>query len=136
MTTTCLDGYQEGTVYINPSSGAATYKSGFMDKTNGTAFGYYNNTLNETGWGILELYSQCAACRDTDAMFAAGFLEGVLTARYTTSLICFCWLQLQEHAQKLSVPRECKVMTYELEPGFVIHEFFTLLSLKIVDVPT
>jgi Phospholipase B len=82
-----LDGYQEGTVYINPTSGAATCKLGTMDKVNGTAFGYYNNTLNQTGWGILELHSQCEACRNTDVMFAAGFLEGVLTARYALKVV-------------------------------------------------
>jgi hypothetical protein len=87
VTTTCSDGYQEGTVYINPASGAATYKPGFMDKVNGTAFGYYNNTLNETGWGILELHTKCAECRNTDTMFAAGFLEGILTAEYVLLIV-------------------------------------------------
>jgi len=81
---TCLlsDEYQEGTVYVDPVSGAATFKAGVIDKHNGTAYGYYNNTLTKTGWGILELSAECATCKNTDVMFAAGFLEGVFTASY------------------------------------------------------
>jgi hypothetical protein len=57
-------------------------RRGVMDKTDGTAYGYYNNTLNETGWGILELTARCRTCKNTDIMFAAGYLEGILTAKY------------------------------------------------------
>ena len=75
-----VDGYQEGTIYVDPVSGTATFKAGIMDKVNGTAYGYYNNTLDVTGWGILELHAECSTCKNTDIMFAAGFLEGVFTA--------------------------------------------------------
>jgi len=75
------DGYQQGTVYIDSLSGAASCKLGLMDKQNGTAYGFYNNTLNVTGWGILELHAHSTTINNTDIMFAAGFLEGVLTAR-------------------------------------------------------
>lgn len=52
-----------------------------FDET-GHAYGYYNNTVQSTGWGILEIkagYSSQAISNE-DLMCAAGFLEGYLTA--------------------------------------------------------
>ena len=58
-----------------------------MDKVNGVAYGFYNNTLNETGWGVLEIHSAGgsmappgAPATNEQAMYAAGLLEGWLTA--------------------------------------------------------
>ncbi|ELV10131.1 Phospholipase B-like 1 [Tupaia chinensis] len=52
-----------------------------MDK-NGDAYGFYNNSMNTTGWGILEIragYGSQALSNEI-IMFVAGFLEGYLTA--------------------------------------------------------
>lgn len=75
------DDYQEGTVYFDGTSGKFSFKPGVMDK-NGVAYGYYNNTLNATGWGVLEIKANCRhQCNNSVAMYAAGFLEGIFTAR-------------------------------------------------------
>lgn len=76
------DGYQEGTVYYDGTSGKFSFKLGIMDKK-GVAYGNYNNTLNATGWGILEIKAECnqVQCNNSIIMYAAGFLEGVLTSR-------------------------------------------------------
>jgi hypothetical protein len=76
-----LTEYQECTVYIDPLTSAVSYKFGAMDKLHGTASGYFNNTLNVTGWSLLEVQTTGRQVKNTDLMFAAGFLEGVLTAR-------------------------------------------------------
>ena len=76
--------YVEGTVYIDAETGEVSYKPGVMDRVNGTAYGYYNNTLNETGWALLEIQTKQGSISGTinsQLMFAAGYLEGVLTAR-------------------------------------------------------
>ena len=74
--------YIEGTVYIDAETGEVTYKPGVMDTLNGTAYGYYNNTLNETGWSVLEIRTARGGFYMNDKlMFAAGYLEGLFTAR-------------------------------------------------------
>ena len=56
-----------------------------MDFDRGTAVGTYNDTLEETGWGILDIASGYGAeTADVDIMYAAGYLEGYLTARSVT----------------------------------------------------
>jgi len=53
-----------------------------MDQEKGTAVGYYNNTMNETEWAVLEIQTRLDDSVDNkQLMYAAGFLEGVLTAR-------------------------------------------------------
>lgn len=49
---------------------------------NGDAYGYYNNTVQSTGWGILEIKAGYGrqSISNEDLMYAAGFLEGYLTA--------------------------------------------------------
>lgn len=52
-----------------------------LDK-NGDAYGFYNNSVNTTGWGILEVragYGSQSLSNEV-IMFVAGFLEGYLTA--------------------------------------------------------
>ncbi|KAM6436702.1 phospholipase B-like 1 [Liasis olivaceus] len=52
-----------------------------LDK-NGDAYGYYNDTVQSTGWGILEIkagYGNQPISNEI-LMYAAGFLEGYLTA--------------------------------------------------------
>ena len=59
-----------------------------MDKARGVAYGFYNNTLNKTGWGVLEVHAggcgrggNKAKCTDVQSTYAAGMLEGILTAK-------------------------------------------------------
>ena len=79
----CLTAHcAKGTVYIDAETGEVSYKPGVMDQVHGTAYGYYNNTLNETGWAVLEIRTaQGRVAINNQLMFAAGYLEGVLTAR-------------------------------------------------------
>jgi len=72
----------QGTVYIDPETGEVSYKPGVIDRARGTAYGCYNNTLNETGWGVLEIQTaQGSVAINNQLMYAAGYLEGVFTAR-------------------------------------------------------
>ena len=72
--------YKKGTVYVDRETGEVSYKPDVMDRVHGTAYGYYNNTLNKTGWAVLEIQTSTQAV-NIPLMFAAGYLEGVLTAR-------------------------------------------------------
>ena len=68
-------------MYINPETGA-NYEPNVMDREYGTAYGYYNNSLNETGFSVLEIQTRMDDVTDNKLlMYAAGYLEGVLTAR-------------------------------------------------------
>ena len=72
----------KGTVHIDPETGAASYEPNVMDREHGTAYGYYDNSLNETGFSVLEIQTQLGDLTDDkQLMYAAGYLEGVLTAR-------------------------------------------------------
>ena len=70
-------------MYVDAETGEVSYKTGVMDSVKGTAYGYYKNSLNETGWSILEIQTndQGRGDFDTKLMYAAGYLEGRLTAR-------------------------------------------------------
>jgi len=80
-----LTEYTDATVYIDGQTGAVSYKTGIIDALNGTAYGYYQNSLNETGWSVLEIqttpHSEYQGNTNTMLMYAAGYLEGRLTAR-------------------------------------------------------
>ncbi|XP_074649153.1 phospholipase B-like 1 [Tubulanus polymorphus] len=72
--------YQSGTVYITKDK-QAKFVPGKLDKVNGAAYGIYNDTLSTTGWGVLDIKAGYATA-DIDnnlLMYAAGYLEGVLT---------------------------------------------------------
>ncbi|KAI0219164.1 Phospholipase B-like 1 [Lamellibrachia satsuma] len=72
--------YAQGSVYMK--NGVAHYVAGQMDKKYAAAYGRYNNTLMETGWGLLEIKAGYGALtKNQDLMYAAGFLEGIFTAR-------------------------------------------------------
>jgi len=74
--------YMQGTVYINPRTGAAAFRRHVIDREYGVAYGYYNNTINETGLAVLEIQTRRNdSISNERLMYAAGFLEGVLTAR-------------------------------------------------------
>ena len=75
----------KATVYFDEKTGNVTYKLGVMDRKHGTAYGYFDNTLNDTGWDVLEIQTKqpekFSATANENLMFAAGYLEGVLTAK-------------------------------------------------------
>jgi len=78
------DIYKEGTVYYNKADKTFSYKLGVIDKEGGVAYGYYNNTLNQTGWSVMEITAGCKGralvCDDNVAMYGAGLLEGIFSA--------------------------------------------------------
>ncbi|XP_077979884.1 phospholipase B-like 1 [Glandiceps talaboti] len=53
-----------------------------LDKS-ATAYGTYNDTLESTGWGVLNIKAgyEDQKVSDNEAMYAAGYLEGALTAK-------------------------------------------------------
>jgi len=74
--------YVKGTVYIDPETGAASFKPHVMDREHGTAYGYHNRTQNDTGFSVLEIQTRLHDFTDNKKlMFAAGYLEGALTAK-------------------------------------------------------
>lgn len=52
-----------------------------LDK-NGDAYGFYNDSIKTTGWGILEIRAGYGSqtLSNEIIMFTAGYLEGYLTA--------------------------------------------------------
>lgn len=58
-------------------------KEGLIDARGGAAYGFYNDTLLLTGWGVLEVRAGYGDTRQDDetTCFLAGYLEGFLTAR-------------------------------------------------------
>lgn len=73
-------GVYYATAYWMPAEMTVEVKN-IMDK-NGDAYGFYNNSVETTGWGILEIragYGSQALSNEI-IMFVAGFLEGYLTA--------------------------------------------------------
>eukprot|EP00731_Ephydatia_muelleri_P001270 Em0001g1270a len=71
-----------GTVYIS-STGEYTFLPGIEDKLHGAAYGSFNRTINQTGWGVLNIaagyYKTSGTLRDDQILTAAGILEGALT---------------------------------------------------------
>ncbi|XP_001370772.3 phospholipase B-like 1 [Monodelphis domestica] len=75
-------GIHYATVYWNSSTSSAEVKDSL--DPDGDAYGFYNDTIQTTGWGILEIRAGYGANSLTDEiiMFVAGFLEGYLTAQH------------------------------------------------------
>lgn len=72
---------QEATVYWDAARKSVILKEGVVD-TEGGAYGYFNDTLLLTGWGILEICAGHGGISQDDetTFFLAGYLEGYLTA--------------------------------------------------------
>ncbi|KAK2885030.1 phospholipase B-like 1 [Channa argus] len=73
---------QEATVYWDTAQKSVILKEGVME-TDGGAYGYFNDTLLLSGWGILEIcagYGGIITQEDDTTFFLAGYLEGYLTA--------------------------------------------------------
>ncbi|CAK6443646.1 unnamed protein product [Pipistrellus nathusii] len=77
-----LAGVEYATAYWMPTEKTVEIKD-ILDK-NGDAYGFYNDSMNTTGWGILEIragYGSKSLSNDV-IMFLAGFLEGYLTSMH------------------------------------------------------
>ena len=77
-----LADYVEG--YVTLDDGRPHFTMGFLNKS-AAAYGYFNDSLLYTGWSILEIETGSGVA-DNDKMFAAGFLEGVFTAKFVEFL--------------------------------------------------
>ncbi|KAL3967401.1 Rho GTPase-activating protein 20 [Sarotherodon galilaeus] len=72
---------QEATVHWDAAQKSVILKEGLME-TEGGAYGYFNDTLLLSGWGVLEInagYGEVTQ-EDETTFFLAGYLEGYLTA--------------------------------------------------------
>ncbi|XP_009868297.1 PREDICTED: phospholipase B-like, partial [Apaloderma vittatum] len=77
------DGTREiryATVYWNRAAKTLQVRN-TLDRS-GDAYGFYNNSIQTTGWGVLEIRAGYGTqtLSNEDIMYAAGFLEGYLTA--------------------------------------------------------
>ncbi|KAM9716279.1 phospholipase B-like 1 [Menidia menidia] len=72
---------QEATVLWDPAQKRVILKEGVIE-TEGGAYGYFNDTLFLSGWGILEIRAGYGGVQleDETTFFLAGYLEGYLTA--------------------------------------------------------
>uniref|UniRef100_A0AAQ6IM55 Phospholipase B-like n=1 Tax=Anabas testudineus TaxID=64144 RepID=A0AAQ6IM55_ANATE len=73
---------QEATVYWDAAQKSVILKEGVMEPDGG-AYGYFNDTLLLSGWGVLEIcagYGGITTQEDETTFFLAGYLEGYLTA--------------------------------------------------------
>jgi hypothetical protein len=78
----CLSELTAATAYWDPTQKTVRLKEGTLEPT-GDAYGYLNDTLLTTGWGVLEIragYGQSLQPDDI-TFFLAGYLEGYLTAQ-------------------------------------------------------
>ena len=72
-------------MYYDSNTDEYSIQLGKIDCTNGIACGYFDDTLNSTGWGVLEIkidYSSSkskTSATDYNRMYAAGMLEGYLS---------------------------------------------------------
>ncbi|KAM9425887.1 phospholipase B-like 1 [Pholidichthys leucotaenia] len=73
---------QEATVHWDAAQKSVILKEGVME-TAGGAYGYFNDSLLLSGWGILEISAGHGGAQQEDEItfFLAGYLEGYLTAR-------------------------------------------------------
>ncbi|KAK3787397.1 hypothetical protein RRG08_032354 [Elysia crispata] len=74
--------FHYGSVYCKEAS--CTFKDSLLDKDKATAYATFNNSLLVTGWGVLDIVAGNGSSlhNNIDIMFAAGFIEGVFTARH------------------------------------------------------
>ncbi|XP_045924422.1 phospholipase B-like 1 isoform X1 [Micropterus dolomieu] len=72
---------QEATVYWDAAQKSVILKEGLMEAEGG-AYGYFNDTLLLSGWGVLEIHAGHGVITQEDetTFFLAGYLEGYLTA--------------------------------------------------------
>eukprot|EP01084_Bolivina_argentea_P312367 540789_1 len=70
-----------GTVYYNSKLNEYNLTLNVIDCVNGACCGYFSDTLNVTGWGILEVKTGSNKnINDTIKMYSCGYLEGYLSS--------------------------------------------------------
>ncbi|XP_010790306.1 phospholipase B-like 1, partial [Notothenia coriiceps] len=73
---------REATVYWDAAQKSVLLKEGVMESEGG-AYGFFNDTLLLSGWGVLEIsagHGAGSTQEDETTFFLAGYLEGYLTA--------------------------------------------------------
>lgn len=72
---------REATVHWDAAHKSVILTEGVME-TEGGAYGYFNDTLLLSGWGVLEISAGYggSSLDDETVFFLAGYLEGYLTA--------------------------------------------------------
>ncbi|XP_051523304.1 phospholipase B-like 1 [Myxocyprinus asiaticus] len=72
---------QRATVFWDAVQRSVVLKENVMEE-GGDAFGYFNDSLTVSGWGVLELRAGYGKLQENDEIsyFLAGYLEGFLTA--------------------------------------------------------
>lgn len=70
-------GEESISVYVD--AGKYTVKRGVLDSAHAVAWATFEDSLNETGWGVLNIRTS-ALFTDVEQHHAAGIAEGVLTA--------------------------------------------------------
>ena len=71
------------TASVSCQNQVCNWKVGVLDPT-ALAYGVFNDTTEETGWGILNItagHIETKGYSNEDIMFSAGVLEGVLTQK-------------------------------------------------------
>lgn len=78
-----------GTIYLL-SDGSMQYKANAIDES-GLAYATFKDGLHVNGWGVLDIVSGYSSGqqKDSQTMFAAGFLEGALTYRCISTFVEF-----------------------------------------------
>lgn len=77
----CALDVQRATVYWDAVQRSVVLKEDAMEEE-GDAFGYFNDSLSVSGWGVLEVQAGYGQSQENDEItyFLAGYLEGYLTA--------------------------------------------------------
>ncbi|XP_036378885.1 phospholipase B-like 1 [Megalops cyprinoides] len=96
------DKIHAATVYWNATKRTVELKEGVIEKE-GDAYGYFNDTLSQTGWGVLEVRAGYGETPEADekTLFLAGYLEGFLTAPQMFSHYANMYPQLIKHPKVL-----------------------------------
>ncbi|XP_047464311.1 phospholipase B-like 1 [Mugil cephalus] len=94
---------QEATVHWDAAQKSVILKEGVME-TDGGAYGYFNDTLFLTGWGVLEISAGYGEIEQEDetTYFLAGYLEGYLTAGQMFSHFANMYPQLVKDEKALN----------------------------------
>ncbi|KAF3853325.1 hypothetical protein F7725_014013 [Dissostichus mawsoni] len=79
---------REATVYWDAAQKRVLLKEGVMESEGG-AYGFFNDTLLLSGWGVLEIsagHGAGSTQEDETTFFLAGYLEGYLTAGHYSNM--------------------------------------------------
>lgn len=77
----CVVELLKASAYWDSTHKAVVLKEGVLDHQS-DAYGYYNDTLSSSGWGVLEVRAGYGQTPEPDdvTLYLAGYLEGFLTA--------------------------------------------------------